>query len=150
MLRSQYLGVLGTPGQKDHLSSLSIITCSVQTTTLNLPRAWDIGPAVMTENANSNTLNEGQSISFSYHNLGVKGTGLIGKFLGIGVTGLLSALGSLGCIAVWASQKADSEMEVGMQSPHLWKRVGTCWLSTGRSWAVMWSQTMPQPSLRKP
>lgn len=74
----------------------------------------------MTENADSNALNEGQSISSSHHNPGVKGTGLRGKFLRIGVTGLLSALGSLGCLAVWASQKADSEMEVGMQSPHLW------------------------------
>lgn len=82
----------------------------------------------MRETTNSSTLNEGQSVSSSYHQPGVKGTGLIGKLLGIGVTGLLSALGSLGCTAGWASQKADSEMEVSLQSPHLWKRVGTCWI----------------------
>lgn len=80
----------------------------------------------MTETENSNTLNEGQSISFSFHNLGVKGFRADREVLGTRVTGLLSALGSLGCIAVWASQKADSEMEVGTQSPHLWKGVGTC------------------------
>lgn len=64
------------------------------------PGASGTLPAAMTETTNRHTLSEGQFIPFSYHNPRANDAGLIGKLPGVGGTGLLSALGSLGCIAV--------------------------------------------------